>query len=187
MRSLSAFPGPGGTVGAPTPTEGPTASILERIFEHNRGANLKIIDTCARLDGERLDAVVPGTYGSARQTLLHLLQAEERYAMRLGAPDWPDHIEDGFPDFDRLRACAERSGTALIEIARTLEPGSTDERTFEGATYEIDRELVLVQAINHATEHRQQVDTSLTAAGIPETDVSGWAWGREAGLMRLRA
>lgn len=162
-------------------------TTLERIFEHNRWANLALIDACARLDGAMLDAVVPGTYGSARQTLLHLLQAEERYVMRLSEPTWVDRVEDDFPDFDRLRACAERSGSALIEIARTLEPGSTYETTFEGATYDVDRALVLVQAINHANEHRQQADTSLTAAGAAETDVSGWAWGEAVGLMRLRA
>lgn len=159
---------------------------LERLFEHNRWANLQIIATCARLDGEKLDAVLPGTFGSARQTLLHLLQAEERYSIRLGAPAWDDKIEDDFPDFDRLRACAERTGAALIEIARTFATGGSFSVTFEGATYEVDHELIMVQAINHANEHRQQVDTSLTAAGVEETDVSGWAWGEQSGLMRIQ-
>lgn len=162
------------------------SSPLVRLFEHNRWANLQIIDTCARLDGAHLDAVVAGTYGSARQTLLHMLQAEERYVLRLTTPSWSDRVEDDFPDFVRLRTCAERSGDALIDVARTFEPGGTFTVTFEGATYEVDQELVLVQAINHANEHRQQVDTSLTAAGVEETDVSGWAWGEQAGLMRLQ-
>jgi uncharacterized damage-inducible protein DinB len=39
--------------------------------------------------------------------------------------------------------------------------------------------LFLVQAINHATEHRTQIKTALTQAGISPPELDGWTWDDE--------
>lgn len=158
-------------------------SILERIFEHNRWANLRLIDACAARDAALLDVKVPGTFGSVRETLQHLVAAEERYVFRVTDLRW-DPVGQEWPGFDALRAVAERAGDALIEAARTLAPDATFKAEWDGKAYEVDCALVLVQAINHANEHRQQIDTTMTAQGADQVDVSGWAWGDEAGLSR---
>jgi uncharacterized damage-inducible protein DinB len=36
--------------------------------------------------------------------------------------------------------------------------------------------IELTQAINHATEHRTQIRTALTQAGIEPPALDGWAW-----------
>jgi uncharacterized damage-inducible protein DinB len=43
-------------------------------------------------------------------------------------------------------------------------------------SYELPAALLLVQAINHATEHRTQIKTALTQAGITPPELDGWTW-----------
>ena len=37
--------------------------------------------------------------------------------------------------------------------------------------------IILIQAINHATEHRAHVMTIITQLGLEPPDVSGWEYG----------
>ena len=37
--------------------------------------------------------------------------------------------------------------------------------------------VILVQAINHATEHREQINSMLSALGITPPDLDGWSYG----------
>jgi uncharacterized damage-inducible protein DinB len=52
--------------------------LLATLFRHNRWANLRLLDTCAGLSDAQWQAGVLGTYGSVRDTLVHLLAAEQR-------------------------------------------------------------------------------------------------------------
>src|SRR5262245_20547636 len=56
---------------------------LSDLFRYNRWANLRLLDTCADLSNEQLDATLSGTFGSVRETLMHLLSSEEGYARTL--------------------------------------------------------------------------------------------------------
>jgi uncharacterized damage-inducible protein DinB len=37
--------------------------------------------------------------------------------------------------------------------------------------------MVLVQVINHATEHREQIKSMLSALGVTPPDIDGWDYG----------
>jgi uncharacterized damage-inducible protein DinB len=41
----------------------------------------------------------------------------------------------------------------------------------------------MVQAINHATEHREQISSMLTALGVTPPDLDGWAYGEATGAL----
>jgi uncharacterized damage-inducible protein DinB len=43
---------------------------------------------------------------------------------------------------------------------------------------------VLVQAIDHAAEHREQIKSMLSALGITPPDIDGWSYGEVAGALR---
>ncbi len=53
--------------------------LITELFRHNTWANLKLLDACRSLGDEHLDANVPGTFGSIRDTLLHIVGAEVSY------------------------------------------------------------------------------------------------------------
>ena len=60
------------------------ASILAEMFVHHRWANLRTAEACAALTEEQLEATVPGTAGTIRDTLMHIAGAEQRYILPAG-------------------------------------------------------------------------------------------------------
>jgi uncharacterized damage-inducible protein DinB len=160
---------------------------LVEMFKHNLWANVHTVDVCSGLSDEQLDVEIPGTYGSIRSTLLHMLGGEELYVSRLRDVPGGQGLEDsGFTGFDDLRAAATQSGQALVEIA---ERGPATEvlryTTREGGTEEITSNVMLVQAINHAGVHRTHINMMLTHLGVEHHELDGWAYGWVHGQFRV--
>lgn len=59
-----------------------TTSILADGFAHHAWATLRLIDACAQLTREQLNASVPGIYGSILTTLNHLVGSDSWYLAR---------------------------------------------------------------------------------------------------------
>lgn len=55
------------------------ASHLVALCEHNRWANTHVLDFCARLDDDILEAKAIGCFGTVRHTLLHIANSEADY------------------------------------------------------------------------------------------------------------
>ncbi len=151
-------------------------SILVKMFEHNRWANLRAVEVCAGLPDMHLDVAVVGTAGSVRATLMHIAGAEQRYVMRLSGRQ-PTHGErDGWPGAENLAQTLQESGQLLIELSARADPDDVLEGEDQGRRARLPVAIVYVQAINHATEHRSQIATILSQQGIEPPDFSGWAW-----------
>lgn len=159
---------------------------LSDLYRHNLWANLALVDHLAKLTDEQLDAVVPGTFGSSRATLMHLAGAEKRYVQRLRGQE-RTAIPDEFPGFDAVRASLEETGSAFIGFADTLDGAATTHADFDGQRWTVENRVVLVQAINHATEHRAHIMTSITANGADGLELDGWMWGEVSGAARTTA
>lgn len=157
------------------------SAALAELFQHNLWANLRLIDACAELSDEQLDAGAPGTYGRARDTLVHLVATEERYVTLLTGkqPEQPLRESAGFPGFDVLRERAQRSGEALIQIAQKFRPTRLLRGTYRGEPYTMRAVVPIVQAINHATEHRAHIVTTLSQQGIEPPVLDGWTYDDE--------
>lgn len=152
-------------------------SLLVKLFEHNRWANLRTVAACAGLTDTQLDATVRGTAGSVRDTLMHVAGAEQRYVMRLSGRQPTYGERDGWRGIDALRQALDESGRALVALAGRADPDEVLEGEYQGQAYKLPVATVYVQAINHATEHRSQIATILTQRGVEPPDCSGWAWG----------
>lgn len=155
-------------------------SLLVRMFEHNRWANICAVDACAGLTDATLDATVAGTAGSVRDTLMHIASAEQRYVMRLSGRQPTYGERDGWPGSVTLRQAFDESGRELITLAEHADPDAVLEGEYQGHRARVPVAIVYVQAINHATEHRSQIATILTQQGVTPPDCSGWAWGEHA-------
>jgi uncharacterized damage-inducible protein DinB len=151
---------------------------LVALFLHNRWANERLLEVCAQLDEAQLDASDPGTYGTVAATLTHLAGAEQRYLQRMTdqAPEVAVREADGFPGFDQLRTALRQSGDGLIAVAERAEPGRLVRGLSQGQPAQIRLEHLLVQAINHATEHRTNITTTLAQQGIQAPQLDGWAF-----------
>ncbi|HET7093930.1 MAG TPA: DinB family protein [Thermomicrobiales bacterium] len=155
---------------------------LVNLFDHNRWANLRLIDACAGLDDGQLGASVAGGYGALGDTLVHLVAAEGRYVAGLGDRSGRARavsVAMPFPGFAALRDHAAWSGGWLIDFAATIEGDPIVEDDWSGAIERLPTSLLLTQAINHATEHRAQIATILTQLGIAPPEMDGWTWGFE--------
>ena len=151
-------------------------NFLEKVFEHNNWANLRLIEACSALTDEQLDAEPKSaTMGSIRKTLTHLVGSQAGYLSLLTLP-----VEARVrvsPAFDELREIAGKSGEGLLALARdeSSKPLKTRPQTTDG--FYVEPWVVMVQVINHATEHREQIKSMLSALGVTHPELDGWAYG----------
>ena len=94
-----------------------TENFLEKLFEHNSWANLRIIQACSALRDEQLDAEPQSaTIGSIRSTLSHLVTSQRGYLSLLTLP------VEARPNtplaFTMLQESANISGEGLLALAR---------------------------------------------------------------------
>src|SRR6266705_603346 len=113
------------------------SDILKDAFKHHLWANLGILDACDGVADSVLDATVAGTYGTVRDTLVHLCAAEQRYLSHMtGGGDSPGPLaEGGFPGIDELRRQAEANGRALIDLAERAEANEVIRGEARGERY----------------------------------------------------
>ena len=149
---------------------------LPDFFKYNLWANLRLLDACTQLSDAQLDATMIGTFGSVRETLMHLLGGEEGYVRHFTGTSPTPRLKDftTFPGLDELRRRAELSGKELITI---VEQRNLDQIFYlDNGTYEAPAIIVLIQAINHGIDHRSQISTLLTQQGIEPPDLDGWSY-----------
>lgn len=151
-------------------------NILAKLFEHNNWANQKIVEACAALTDEQLDAPPQSaTEGSIRNTLLHLVSAQYSY-LRLLTLLVEERRERVIVEFADMEESLKDSGEKLLDLARDASKLPTT-RLQTRDDYWVVPWVVMVQVINHATEHREQIKSMLTWLGITPPSVDGWDYG----------
>ena len=153
---------------------------LPDFFQYNLWANLHLLDACKDLSDAQLDATMQGTFGSVRETLLHMLASEEGYTRTLtGKIPTTPLLGDvtHFPGFDELRQRAKASGEVLISFAQQVEQEKLSQILhLDGGTYDAPVIIVVIQAIDHGIDHRSQIATLLTQQGIEPPELDSWAY-----------
>jgi uncharacterized damage-inducible protein DinB len=155
-------------------------TIWANLYRHHRWSNLTLIDFLATLTDEQLAYTAPGVYGDSLSTIRHIVSADADYVRIIpDAPNVPQIDDTGpFEGWDALRRVADASGTALIAYG----DGLTEDRFFvgididDGTAYDLTTSFLLAQVIHHATEHRSQIRSVLSARGVEPPEISVWAW-----------
>ena len=80
-----------------------------------------------------------------------------------------------------LQDDARASGETLRTLARDGAAEGPSLRSSEG--HEIAPWVVLLQALNHATDHRRQIAGMLRALGVTPPRVDGWGFGGSLGAV----
>ena len=151
---------------------------LVELFKYNLWANERLFDACAGLSDAQMDATVAGTFGTVRNTLMHIAGAQERVAAALAeAGPLSTTIERApYPGLAALRDATRASGEALVELAARAESGVTVTTSWRGEDFVLPTWLLIVQAIVHGVEHRTQVAAILTQQGIEPPAMDGWTY-----------
>lgn len=165
-----------------------------RQLRHDVWATERLIAHCRSLTPEQLELTVPGTYGSVRRTLGHIVGADEGYLVRLLGALLHD---------PPLRA-AEAESATLEEIATHLSHVKAGvERLFAQGEFDPDALLrdtparrpdqprsemyawvPLTQFVHHGNDHRAQVCTTLSTHGVEPPDLQVWPLAMEMGASR---
>lgn len=157
--------------------------ILLDAFSHSAWAKKRLIAACASLSADEVERPVPGSVGSIRTTLNHLVIADARYIARLDGGPLPWLDEEAVNDLRELQKLSEETAERW---QRFLSKPVDGERivTLDDGAYETHASVVIVQALHHVSIHGEQVCASLTALGIEPPDVQPWALADDTGRSR---
>ena len=150
--------------------------FLGKLFEHNNWANLQIIQACSALSDGQLDAEPQSaTKGSIRSTLTHLVASQHGYLRTLTLP-LEERLDAPSVAFAGLQESASKSGEGLLGLARGEQKSLKPQlQTMDG--YLVESWVLMVQILNHATEHREQIKSMLSSLGVTPPDIDGWDYG----------
>ena len=157
-------------------------NILARLIEHNNWANRQVVRACAALGDDQLDARPQSPkHWSIRENLVHLVTWQWEYLSLLTQKPAPKGQTD--PSFAELEESADSSGKELLALARAEDgtPFEGQVRTSDG--YRVERWVVMVQVVNHATEHRKQIAHLMRALELEPPWQDGWAFGEATGAL----
>jgi uncharacterized damage-inducible protein DinB len=165
-----------------------------RQLRHDVWATAQLIERCRGLSDAQLELSVPGTFGTIRRTLAHIVASDEGYLVRLTGVLLHD---------PPLRQPEAEAGT-LDDLATHLaHMRDAVERLFEHGELDADRILTdtpmrppgaprfvmnawapLTQFVHHGNDHRAQIATTMSAHGIEPPDLQVWPYAMALGASR---
>ena len=144
--------------------------LLNNLYAYNAWANARILDSAGQLTPETLQAEASASFGSIRDTLVHIMSAQWVWLERWKGISPPAMLEpEMFPMLESIRrhwdqiesetqefvaACTE------ADLARTIEY-----QNFQGERWVYPLWQQMVHQVNHATQHRSEVAMILTQGG----------------------
>src|SRR5712692_6460896 len=153
----------------------PEPTLVEFI-RYNNWANQQVLAACKNLSERQLAAMMPGAYGSIRDTLQHILRAEADYVNRMtGTGPQPSFKEDG-PSVAEMSAFAAQVGEALMDTVQRVRPTDLIREEWEGQQTRYQARALFIQVINHGIEHRTNITTILNSGQQSPPDVDGWGY-----------
>jgi uncharacterized damage-inducible protein DinB len=163
-----------------------------RQLRHDVWATERLIAHCLALTTAQLELTLPGTYGTIRRTLKHIVSSDEGYLIRLlgvllheqrfrHEPDVAldviaSHVPHVADAVERLFASGDLDGDRLIR--------DTPARRPEEPRFEMNAWAPLTQFVHHGNDHRAQICTILSAHGIEPPDLQVWPYAMELGASR---
>lgn len=159
-----------------------SSTTFDRVLEHHNWANAQILQACAALTDGQLDAEPQSaTQGSIRSTLHHLVQAQAGYLRLLTLPVEERRSRLFEVQASELAQVAQESGEALLALVRDEADSRMRQRLETTSGYLVEAWVVLLQVINHATEHREQIKSMLSALEVEPPGIDGWDYGKATG------
>jgi uncharacterized damage-inducible protein DinB len=170
---------------------------LLEVFRYKTWATLRLIEYCQGLADEHLDATTPGTYGTIRETLRHIVDAEEGYLSILTRERFPskaageafvrpaDRLPDGPVSLAELTERMRRIGPHWEAIAHDPDLPGRDVTTTDG--WHLPGAVIMAQTIHHAGDHRSHIMSILGARGLElpgPNDLDAWGYAEAAGTMQ---
>ncbi len=165
---------------------------LLRLMRHDVWATERLIAHCRALTDEQIDLSAPGTYGTIRATLAHIVTADEGYLVRLlGAllHDPPLRLQDArtLDEIGMHLAHAKEAVERLFsgpEFVPDRVIADTPARRQGQPRVEMQAWVPASQFVHHGSDHRAQINTVLSTHGLEALDVQVWPYADDLGAVR---
>jgi uncharacterized damage-inducible protein DinB len=143
---------------------------LERLYDYNYWANKRMFAVIEQLTPDEFGQSVAGSYGSVRNTLVHVLSAEWGWLERCGGPPRGPRLEPAdYPTPQSLVAKWNMVEQSMREYLSTLSDADLSrdiEFSFTPAEkHSVPMGRLLQHAAVHGVHHRGQVALLLRALG----------------------
>src|SRR5882672_9348389 len=113
-----------------------TVTDLEAQYDYACWANRKLFEVIAQLTPEQFTQPVAGSYGSVRNTMVHVLSAEAGWLDRCGGPKRGPRLNpDDFPTVESVIQAWNKVEAQVLEFLAKLK----DEDLARNAEYPTDR------------------------------------------------
>jgi uncharacterized damage-inducible protein DinB len=170
-------------------------ALLE-LYRHKTWATLRLIEHCQGLAVEELDATIPGTYGTIRETLRHLVDSEEGYYSILTRKPFrnrneaeafvpPDPPPEGVVTLAELAERIRQLGPRWEALVPDDDLPGREVTSRDG--FRFPGWVAMAQAIHHADDHRSHVMSILGAHGLEIPEPAGldlWGYAESTGQMQ---
>ena len=157
-----------------------------RQLRHDVWATEKVLDRCRALTEEQLALTVPGTYGTIRRTLEHIVGADQRYLRRFATIPERVLLEDHDVSLDEIAAqlAKVKDGVEKLFAGQEFDPDRVIRDERRKPPVEITAWVLVTQFAHHGSDHRAHIGTILGAHGLDAPDLDVWAYGSANDAVR---
>jgi uncharacterized damage-inducible protein DinB len=158
-----------------------TPEEIRTLYDYDAWANARTLNACAALTQEQLTRNLGNSFGSVRDTLVHIVGAQMIWLERLhGSSTAGMPKPDAYPDLLAVRAQWAETESKLSSYVRGLSAANLDSilefRNAKGIVFRDQIGHILQHLANHGSYHRGQVTTLLRQLGATpvSTDMIGF-------------
>lgn len=148
-------------------------SLMESIRSlcaYDTWANGRIFDTAALLTPDQFTGIDDSSYGSVRNTLVHIVDAQQIWLFRISRSDTPVKLKvEEYPDVEAIRVRWIEIDTAIRDFVNALDASELDKVisyfNSRGEPNAYTLWQILFHQINHGGQHRGELAMVLTSFG----------------------
>ncbi len=158
-----------------------------RQLRHDVWATERLLAHLRTLSDAELDLTVPGTYGTIRRTLAHIVRGDTLYLRLIGFPVVDTPLErDRDMSLDEIGAVLEKVKAAVERVfaGKEFDPDRVFVDDRPDPPEELEAWTMVTQFVHHGSDHRAHIGTILGAHGLDAPGIDVWAYGGEIGAIR---
>lgn len=143
-----------------------TQSQIIELYKYDEWANFKLLDAIGQLENEELIRDLSSSFSSVRDTIVHILGAEELWLSRWMGEQGRTLLNSN--DFSTVDTLTKRWGHFIVQLNSYLDSLKEENlmeeinyKNLKGIPYSLELWKQMLHVINHSTYHRGQVVTMI--------------------------